>query len=187
MKKWLVGGVLALLLIAAGVGFLRWRAAMAPVTRTQYAARLHEHILSAQLERWPGAADGWDSLTREMANIREARQSLGTQAEILRGFDISGSDDTESLASAVGDAGAAGVFETAARIAGIQAAARPFDELKPEDMLVGVMFDELSEVMFLLRAEMARAFIAAQHDPPDTSERLAALDESLALAELLSW
>ncbi|MFI4916955.1 MAG: hypothetical protein ACIAS6_10675 [Phycisphaerales bacterium JB060] len=189
MKKWVVLGLIAMLLATAGIGFWRWRAAMAPVTRTEYAARLHEHILSAQRDRWPDATDQWDDLAWELANVRDARGAMGDNAEILRSFDIGNSrtDNLSALESAVHEARSYGLFESAKRIADIKIAVRPYNELGPEDVLVGVMFDELSEVRFLTRAQIARAYIASRNDAKATNEVYAALDESLTLARLLSW
>lgn len=189
-KRVLFGLALAVVVLAAaGIGMWRWRASMAPVSRTAQAPALHEYILGAQLDRWPGAADRWDEFAMELAHIAQVREALGEQAEVLRSFDIADADaaDLDRVALAVRDAEAAGLFDAASRIAAVRVVARPFDEFAPEDLLIGAIWDGPREASFLQRAQASRAYVAAQHHPPGLSERMAALDESLTLAEILSW
>ncbi|MEQ9097262.1 MAG: hypothetical protein RIE32_13485 [Phycisphaerales bacterium] len=159
------------------------------MSRTAQAPALHEYILRAQLEQWPDARDQWDEFAMELANVAQAREALGEQAEVLRGFDIGNADAAELdlLAAAVSDAEAAGLFDTAARLVEVRVAVRPFDELAPEDLLIGALWDGPREAIFLQRALSVRAYVAAKSDPPGPIERMAALDESLTLAEVLSW
>ncbi len=178
-----------LVLAATTAGLWRWRASMAPVSSTGYAMELHQHILDAQLERWPKAVDGWHSLTQELEVVRSAREALGEDAEALRVFTVADAkaDGLPVINSLVERARAFGMFEASERISEISIAARPYDQLAPTDMLVGVMFDDLRGVRFLARTQLARAYVATQSGAEYADELHTAIDESLSLAQLLSW
>ena len=185
-----LGLAIAVVVLVAVVGGLwRWRASTAPVSQTAQAPVLHKHILGAQIERWPDAVDRWDDFAIELANIARVQETLGDRADVLRGFDIDNAEtaDLDALLSVVQEAAAAGLFNAAGRIATIRVAARPFDELSPEDLLIGALWDGPREATFLQRAQSTRAYVAARRDGPGMDVRMSALDQSLRLAEIMSW
>ncbi|MGD1915957.1 MAG: hypothetical protein ACFCBV_07210 [Phycisphaerales bacterium] len=189
MQRAIVGGGVLIVVLGAALGFWRWRVTMQAVTQTPYAAELYDHILSPQLERHPGASDRWAKFADRMAEVRRVRESLGDDAERLRRFDIEqlDADALPELASAVEAARAAGLYELARDVAGIRVASRPYDEMRPDDYLVGVMFEEIPDARFLHWAQSARTRTALLRGLEGIQDRADVLGESLALAEIYSW
>lgn len=188
MKKWFgvgfVGLAVFILIVVVSVR------ASTPPAPAHYAKQLHEQVLARQMALHPDAEDRWDEFVVELAKLDPWREQAAPSHAPSQAFaplfeEKSDAAELERARSLYDKAQRGGAFESAARIASIEVAARPISVPADEPMMM-ILLPELTRVRFLAEAQRARIALAAR-EGDDPAERLAALRENLALARLVSW